>query len=211
MLFPFIRGIGATMALISALWSVLQKDLQKMASYALISDLGVMLIAVGLGSREGLQLAFGLTGARVISIACLSMGLMQVWKIVQRRVSDNHLSSILPSTLASAAILAGMLSLAGFPLTAGFPGRWGVLSIVAQLDQYAWIAIVGSMGILCIAAIRIAMVLLFKIPESQLEIVDLKEKVFLWGGVLLIITLGIFPQLLFPWVIKALEGITLPI
>ncbi len=211
MLFPFIRTIGATMALISALWAVVQKDLQKMASYALISDLGVMLVAIGLGNREGFQLAFGLSGARVISIACLSLGLMQIWKIVQRTELDRSLPPIVPSTLASAAVFVGLLSLAGFPLTAGFPGRWGVLSILAPVDQYAWIAIVGSMGILGVTAIRSARLLLFRSSGTVFEIKDWKEKVFLTGGLFLTIALGIFPQMLFPWVIKALEGIALPI
>jgi formate hydrogenlyase subunit 3/multisubunit Na+/H+ antiporter MnhD subunit len=211
MLFPFIRGIGATMALVSALWSVLQKDLQKMACYALISDLGVMLIAIGLGSQEGFQLAFGLTGARVISVACLSIGLMQIWKITRRSESNDHTTQVTPSTLASAAVLTGLLSLAGFPLTAGFPGRWGLLSLVASLDQYAWISIIGSMGILCIATIRSATLLLFRSSKSYYEMKDWKEIVFIGGGILLTIALGIFPQLLFPWVIKAIEGIFLPV
>jgi NADH-quinone oxidoreductase subunit N len=211
MMFPFIRGIGATMALVSAIWSVVQRDLQKMASYALISDLGVMLVGIGLGTNEGFQLALGLTGARVISIACLSMGLMQVWRISQHADSSHHSKAFVPSILASAAVLVGLLSLAGFPLTAGFPGRWGLLTIVAPVDPYAWIAVIGSMGILCIGAIRSARALLYKSPERYLEIVDWKEKVFLAGGLFLTIILGIFPQLLFPWIIKALEGITLPV
>lgn len=211
MLFPFIRTIGAIMTLISAFWSVLQRDLQKMASYALISDLGVMLIAIGLGSREGFQLALGLTGARVISIACLSMGLMQVWKIKQNLATDDMSRSFVPSTLASTAILVGLLSLAGFPLTAGFPGRWGLLAIVAPMDQFGWIAIIGAMGILGIAAIRSSFALLNKSSDIHYDIADWKEKIYLGGGVFLTIVLGIFPQLLFPWIIKALEGIALSI
>jgi NADH-quinone oxidoreductase subunit N len=210
-LFPFIRSIGATMALVSAIWSVVQRDLQKMASYALISDLGVMLVAIGLGSNEGFQLAFGLTGARVISIACLSMGLMQVWRISQHGESIHPSKAFVPSMLASSAVLVGLLSLAGFPITAGFPGRWGLLTIVAPIDLYAWIAVIGSMGILCLGAIRSARVLLFKSPDTYFEIVDWKEELFLAGGLFLTIILGIFPQLLFPWIIKALEGITLPV
>ncbi|OGO20273.1 MAG: hypothetical protein A2Z14_16185 [Chloroflexi bacterium RBG_16_48_8] len=210
MLFPFIRSIGATMALVSALWTVLQKDLQKMASYAFISDLGVMLVALGLGSRDGFQLALGLTGARVISMACLSQGLMQVWKSSQLPEDELHQTEIVLSPLASAAILVGLLSLAGFPLTAGFPGRWGLLSLIASLDPYAWMAIVGSMGILSIATIRSAMALLLRKQGICLEISDWKERIFLRGGILLTIVLGIFPQLFFPWIITALEGINLP-
>ena len=196
------------MTLISAVWSVLQRDLQKMASYALISDLGVMLIAFGLGTKEGFQLAFGLTGARVISIACLSMGLIQVWKLKQNMEASVQSTHSIPSTLSSTAILVGLLSLAGFPLTAGFPGRWGLLAIIAPLDQFGWIAIIGAMGILCIATIRTSFTLLNRNSDARYDIADLKERIYLGGGVFLTIALGIFPQLLFPWIIKALEGIT---
>jgi NADH-quinone oxidoreductase subunit N len=211
MLFPFIRDVGATIALLGAIWSVLQKDLLKMAGYALISDVGVMLIALGLGKPEGFQLALGLTGARVISLACISIGLMQVWKIRKEVEDEKHSNPLVPSTLASAAILVGILSLAGFPLTAGFPGRWGLLSIVASLDQYAWVAIVGSMVFLCIVVIRSANILINQPFDSHYKIKDWKEKAYIGGGILLTIILGIFPQLLFPWIIRALEGITLPI
>jgi NADH:ubiquinone oxidoreductase subunit 2 (subunit N) len=104
-----------------------------------------------------------------------------------------------------------MLSLAGFPITAGFPGRWGLLSVVASLDHYAWIALVGSMGILGVAAIRSAMALFLYEDTAHSMILDWKRKIFLGGGMVLTIFLGIFPQLLFPWIIKALEGITFPL
>jgi NADH-quinone oxidoreductase subunit N len=210
-IFTFIRSVGATVALVSAIWSAVQKDVQKMASYALISDLGVMLVAIGMGSNEGFQLAFGLTGARVISIACLSMGLMQIWRISKSEDPSHPSKTFVPSILASSAVLVGLLSLAGFPLTAGFPGRWGLLTIVAPLDPYAWIAVIGSMGILCMGAIRIARVLLYKSHDEYSRIVDWKEKIFLAGGLFLTIILGIFPQLLFPWIIQAIKGITLPV
>jgi formate hydrogenlyase subunit 3/multisubunit Na+/H+ antiporter MnhD subunit len=211
MLFPIIRSIGATMALLCAIWSAVQKDLQKMASYALISDLGVMLVAIGLGSNEGFQLALGLTGARVIGVACLSMGLMHVWKILHNSNLDRQSKEFLPSMLATSAIIVGFLSLAGFPLTAGFPGRWSLLTIIAPLDTYAWIGVVGSMGILCVGAIRSARTLLYQSHAIYVEIVDWREKIFLGGGLFLTLSLGIFPQLLFPWIVKALEGFTLPV
>jgi NADH-quinone oxidoreductase subunit N len=209
--FRFIRNIGATMAIIASLWSVLQEDFQKMASYALIADLGVMLVALGLGSMEGFQLALGLTGARVISMSCLSQGLMQLWKYNRREYTEEDIETVLPSPIVSAAILVGMLSIAGFPLTAGFPGRWSLLSMIAPLDRFAWIAIVGSMGVLCIAAFRITAALVFEKRNTQSERLTWKEKVFLGEGVFLTIVLGIFPQLLFPWIITALEGIQLPL
>jgi len=210
MIFPFIRSLGATMALVSALWAALQRDLQKMASYAFISDLGVMLVALGLAGRDGFQLALGLTGARVISMACLAQGLMQAWKH-QRMSNEMDRSKPTLSLLSSIAILVGFLSLAGFPLTAGFPGRWSLLTLIAPYDLYSWLAILGSMGILCIATIRAAMTLLLRKQEPYLVTSGWKENIFLGGGLFLTIILGIFPQLFYPWILKALEGISIPL
>jgi NADH-quinone oxidoreductase subunit N len=210
-IFTFIRNIGATMAILASLWSVLQKNFQKMASYALIADLGVMLIALGLGSMEGFQLALGLTGARVVSMACLSQGLVQLWKCRNQRHAYEEGGDVVPTPITSAAIIVGMLSIAGFPLTAGFPGRWGLLSMVAKMDHFAWLAIVGSMGILCIAAFRIAAELVYYKGEDKSKSLDWIEKAFLGESVLLTIIFGIFPQLIFPWIITALDGIQLPI
>src|SRR5258707_2730871 len=54
--------------------------------------------------------------------------------------------------LAAGAALLGALSLVGFPLTAGFPGRWALLNLLAQIHPSAAVLLllaIGSVSFVC--------------------------------------------------------------
>ena len=70
-----LRTVGAGLAVVGALWAVAQDTITKLGSYAMVSDVGVMLIAVGFGTVEGFQIALGLLAARVIGISCWAIGI----------------------------------------------------------------------------------------------------------------------------------------
>jgi len=202
-----LRTIGATMAIVGALWAFVQNDLTRMASYALIADLGVMLIAFGVGSEKGFQLALVITVARVVSLACLAQGLNKLQLVQSEDKQGQGEEEGNLSIIAIASILVGMISLAGFPLTAGFPGRWEILRIIAPLDNYAWIALLSSMGILGLATIRSAKILLKKADKSTQSILNWTERIYLGGGILLTLIFGLFPQIIYPWIVIVIEGI----
>jgi len=206
-IYETLRTVGSTMAIVGAIWAMVQVDLRKIASYALIADMGVMLIAFGIGTKEGLQLALILTIARVISVGCLSQGLNKLPFYVSGKPHSNMEIEQNPSELNVAAMLVGLFSLAGLPLTAGFPGRWGVIGIIASLDQYAWIALLSSMIILGYTTFRIAGSLFKSLDRSVKQKSERTEKVFLWAGILLTLIVGFLPQVIFPWILKIMEGI----
>lgn len=206
-LFQAIRFAGATMAWLAALWSATQDKIVKSGSYAFLSDLGMMLIAVGNGTAEGFQLALGISGVRVVVLACWSFG-MSYMKHPVTDQEDNLQNGRSPvPSLAKAAIIFSMLSLAGLPMTAGFPGRWGVLTLLTPDDSYAWAATIFSMAGISLATFRCARFLLMGIRD-QIEIkISRKEKIYLMGGIVLGLMIGIFPQLLYPWVSEVISGL----
>ncbi len=106
--------------------------------------------------------------------------------------------------LATATVLVGLFSLAGFPLTAGFPGRWAVMASGGGKA----LAVVVTLAAVSLAAVRWTSTVFrppreFALPESSAL-----ERFLLGAGILLCLLLGLFPQLLYPWVVNALSGLT---
>lgn len=206
-LFVGIRIAGIMMVWFGGLLAVTQRVISKTMAYALLTDFGIMLLAVGIGSPEGYKLALGLNGIRVVSLGIWAIGLD--WLFDRCDKSDPlALKGIAHQCpLAAAAILTGVLSIAGFPLTAGFPGRWALLTILAPIDPVASVTIILACLFIGGAAIRWASIMIAEPRSEDQTHVPVNEKIILGGGVVMCILLGLFPQLIYPWVVQAAAGI----
>jgi formate hydrogenlyase subunit 3/multisubunit Na+/H+ antiporter MnhD subunit len=207
-LFEKIQWVGIAMVGFGSMLTITQRSFSKVMAYALITDFGVMLLAVGTGEPEGYRLALGLSGVRVVNLAVWAMGSA---KILQRP-GDDHFKALQGaanrSPLGAAAALIGVASMAGFPLTAGFPGRWALLSTLATMDPVAGWAII--LAFLCVggATLRWANALIGSPSDERTISSPLVEKLFIGGGIAMCILLGAFPQLLYPWVTEAAAGMS---
>jgi formate hydrogenlyase subunit 3/multisubunit Na+/H+ antiporter MnhD subunit len=205
-LFDRIRWVGIAMVGFGSMLTITQRSFSKVMAYALITDFGVMLLAVGTGMPEGYRLALGLSGVRVVNLAVWAMGLAKILD----RPGDDHFQALqgaaYRSPLGAVSALIGVASMAGFPLTAGFPGRWALLSTLATVDTIAGWAII--LAFLCVGAatLRWANVLLGPPSDERTKSSPIVEKLFIGGGIAMCILLGAFPQLLYPWVTEAAAG-----
>jgi formate hydrogenlyase subunit 3/multisubunit Na+/H+ antiporter MnhD subunit len=201
-----LMTIGSFMSVLGALWACVQDDLRKMASYSLVADIGVMLVAFGIGTNEGLQIALVLTCARVVSVAVLAQGLTLHLNLSEG--AHNTVENVQKTTGSmNAAILIGLASLAGLPLTAGFPGRWELFKILTQTGHNAWIAVFCSILLLSITTIRSRKLLPSYQIESAQHDLGWIEQVFLWGGIVVTLVLGLFPQIVYPWINMVMKGL----
>jgi NADH-quinone oxidoreductase subunit N len=201
-----LRTVGAVLAVLGALWAMAQDTITKLGSYAMVSDVGVMLIAIGFGTTAGFQIALGLLAARVISISCWAIGISTDNGQESKDESENAHRSISKGWVPKVAMIVGVASLAGIPLTAGFPGRWGLLQLSAGKGIHLWISILLSMGIIGYSGLKRGFE--FFINETEGDQVDLGliERIFLWGGIGTSVVLGVFPQVLFPWIAQTVLG-----
>ena len=96
----------------------------------------------------------------------------------------------------------------GLPLTAGFPGRWGGIQLVGEDNPAAAAILILGIALAAATAARWIWVLLSD-PEGAPITVELlpMEKQFIRIGIGLCLSVGIFPQLLFPWISQALTGL----
>jgi NADH-quinone oxidoreductase subunit N len=203
-LFAGMRWAAIAMAGFAALWALAQRSLARTAAYATLADTAVILLAFSSMTPSGTQMALGLTGARVIGLSVWALG-ASVLRNAGAGDTSEELSGIgYQAPLATATVLVGLFSLAGFPLTAGFPGRWAVITGGGD----AALVVVGALAAVALAAVRWTSTVFRKPRPIVVPATTALERLLLGAGIALCVLLGLFPQLLYPWVVKALSGLT---
>jgi formate hydrogenlyase subunit 3/multisubunit Na+/H+ antiporter MnhD subunit len=201
-----LRAVGAGVAVVGALWAVTQDTITKLGSYAMVSDVGVMLIALGFGTVDGFQIALGLLAARAIGISCWAIGISVLRDHTVLEVDEKKAGMNRWGWLPTVVMISGVISLAGVPLTAGFPARWGLILMSEPKGIHLWIAILFSMTLIGYAGLKQVFKMMSISSSPRIKSIDLMSRVFLLGGLAMNIFLGIFPQVLLPWIRQTVLG-----
>jgi formate hydrogenlyase subunit 3/multisubunit Na+/H+ antiporter MnhD subunit len=206
-LFAGIRLLGAIMVLFGGLMAVAQVRIGKMLAYALIADYGINILAVGTGTADGFQLAIGHVGARVVSFSLWALGIA----LLVRIEGDDNIQQLKGSfwryPFVASAALVGLFSAGGFPLTAGFPGRWAVMTIMAPMSGITAAAALLGMAAIGLGGFRWMMVMV-RSRDTRKSYIGVLERSFLVAGISLCVVLGLFPQLSYPLVVQAAAGLS---
>lgn len=202
-----LRIAGIAMVVFGGLAALSQRSFSKLMAYALVADFGVALLAVGAGTPAGFELALGLSAVRVFGLGVWALGL----SVIRGQTGRDDLEVLAGAgyrlPLASAASIVGVLSIAGLPLTAGFPARWALLSAIAPDHVIAATTVVLSIFITSAGAIRWIGVLFKAVPFASADVPRRPVRLLLGAGIGLCVLVGIFPQLIFPWVVLAASGL----
>ena len=128
--FLALRLGGMAMAVVGAVFAFAQRTLGGLMGYSALVDWGATLVALGLGTPDGVAVAALLIMVRVLALvvwgvgaAALVGGLGDDFENLRGRAWDYP--------FATAAVLVGGLSVAALPVMAGFPGRWALFSILS--------------------------------------------------------------------------------
>jgi formate hydrogenlyase subunit 3/multisubunit Na+/H+ antiporter MnhD subunit len=138
---------GITTCLTGGLGAAVQRSVSGALSYAALADLGMVLIALGLGSQESVTRGVTHFFYRTMGITTVAM----VAGFLRHHFGgDNHehLAGIWQrAPLLLVALTVGGFSLAGLPPTAGFVTRLSLYQALAA-EHAAWIPaiLVGSLG-----------------------------------------------------------------
>lgn len=112
--------LGATSVVIGSAQAIGARNLPRLASYAAASQAGCILLSIALGSPAGFAAAL----VQLFALAAATLALFggaAAGRVHSLAMLDGFAQR---APLASAAIMAGALSLMGAPLTLGFLGRW---------------------------------------------------------------------------------------
>jgi NADH-quinone oxidoreductase subunit N len=190
----FVAIITAITLFIGNITAVFQQSVKRMLAYSSIAQVGFMLLA--LLTLNTLAMEGILLYTAVYSISTIGLFAILV------RMKDfsfegfNGLARHHPVIAFTATIF--LLSLAGIPLTGGFLAKYYMISAVMQTGTYLWLVI---FALLCATVsvyyyFRVIQAMYFK--EGVAQTLDLGPgfKGMLILLALIVILLGIFPQLL---------------
>ncbi len=94
-------------------------------------------------------------------------------------------------------------------MTAGFPGRWGGVQLLAESYPLAALTLVMGVALNSAAAFRWLRWLLGRAASAPPTMALLRrERMLHVGGIVLCLMLGLFPQLLYPWVVQTVTGLS---
>jgi multicomponent Na+:H+ antiporter subunit D len=118
----FAIGLGSV--LLGGGLAAFQRDFGRLLAWAALADMGFMWVALAPGTSEGLAVSVLLLVNRWISVTLVGMGMGILRRDRETDRFDAMTGIVWRKPFAVLALAVGGLSLAGFPLTAGFTVRW---------------------------------------------------------------------------------------
>ena len=200
--------IGGGMVLVGGVFAFGQRNFGRALGYAMLMDIGAVLLGVGLESAAGVAAVLATLTLRGVAITLWAIGCDQLRRVAGSDDFDSLRGLGWRYPFASAAVIFGLLSLVGFPLTAGFPGRWALLRLLAQLHPTAAVLLLFGLASIALVCVRGLAALLSPRQAESAPIVPeaVQEKrgaMVVYGfGVVLVLALGAFPQ----WLLSMLAG-----
>jgi formate hydrogenlyase subunit 3/multisubunit Na+/H+ antiporter MnhD subunit len=209
-----------------------QRDFGRLFGYAVLTNLGYLLLAFVAGGSQSLALALLYTVTRAMPITLMAAALA----ILRHRATTDEFAGLggiarrLP--IATMGLMIGGLALAGFPLTAGLPTHWAVIRPVwnwaqpfSALAQEAassvdtvtgspWVGVIvllalfASSGGIVIGLLRGLSAMLGADPREDVARQPVIASLMVLALIGLVIVLGIYPQLFLEPVLSTAEALS---
>jgi NADH-quinone oxidoreductase subunit N len=198
-----IQFAGVIMVVSGGLFASQQKHIGRIMGYAAIVETGLFVLALGIGSLEVVNITFLLLIPRGLELAVWALAL----SIIKRKAYTlrfNEVQGLARSyPIAVGALILAHLSMTGFPLLAGFPPRLALWQELARqsLAITFWV-FVGLLGLLIAALRTMAVFVMAKEIKSWEWNESWVQAAMLGVGVIGLFILGMFPQVLQPFIIN---------
>ena len=212
--FQLLTVGGLLTALVGGLLALGQQDFGRLLAYTTLNDLGCLLLGLGTASIEGLTATALQLVNRSLALVLASVGLASLRRYASSDAFADVGNVAWRMPLVSVGLLAGLLSLAGFPLTGGFASRWPIYRLVYQENHLYAIALVLSGGAAALGCWRGLLALLGSDANPELEpepiplLRYLPTATVMLTLTLLCLALGLFPQLFLSPILKVIESFT---
>lgn len=194
--------IGATMAAFPIFFAVIENDLRRVLCYSLNSQLGFMIVGVGIGTELSLNgtAAHAFSSVLYKALLFMSMGAV-LHQIGTTKASDlGGLYRSMPWTTLFCII--GAASISSVPLFSGFVSKGIILYAVAEEHLWGiWIILLfASVGVINHSAIKVPFAAFFK-ENNSLHCKEAPINMLLAMAITagLCILVGVAPGLLYAW------------
>jgi len=166
--------------------------------------MGCTLVALGVASPAALTAALLQVAHRSVGLMLTAMGLA----VVRQRAGSDSFADLagvarrLP--LSMAGLVLGGLSLAGMPLTAGFPSRWAIYRLLPAPGLA--LAMLLSGASVAFGYLRGLSTLLGPYTEPKVKPEPRIASLIILGMIILCLGLGLRPQWLLPFIQRVVES-----
>jgi NADH-quinone oxidoreductase subunit N len=192
LIFGVIAAISMTLGNLGA---IRQKNIKRMLAYSGIAQAGYLLVGVAAFSSWGIAsllfytLAYG--AANLAAFACVII----VANSTKSEMIKDYAGLSKRNPLVALALMVALLSLAGFPLMAGFMAKFYVFLSAAQAGLI-WLVAIGVVNSVISAYyyLRVAFVMYVSEGSEKPMKIDPQAAVALSIAIVGVLTLGIIPQ-----------------
>jgi NADH-quinone oxidoreductase subunit N len=192
----WIAVITAATLFVGNITAVFQQSVKRMLAYSSIAQAGFMLLAIyamNSDAKEGLLLY-------VTAYSLATIGIFAILNKMNDQSFDGFNGLARQQPLIAALMAIFLFSLAGIPLTAGFMAKFYMLKAVLVTGRNLWLAIFAVImaAVSVYYYFRVIQAMYFKEGKATI-VVSQSFKAILLILAILIILLGIFPNLLLYW------------
>ncbi len=196
-----VQLAGVLMTASGGLFAAQEKHIGRIMGYASIAETGLLILAMGLKSTEVVNVAFLLLVPRGLELAVWALAL----SIIKRKAYSlrfNELKGLMRQyPLAGSALILAHLSMAGFPLLAGFPPRLALWQELAgqSLSAALW-SFLGLLGLLAAAMRTLAVFVMAEEDQPWAWNESWMQSAMLGIGIAGLLVVGLFPQVMQPFI-----------
>ncbi len=199
--FRLLRIGGLLMAIVGGLLAFAQRDFGHLLGYAVLSDMGCTLVALSVASPAALTAALLQVAYRAVGLMLTAMGLAVVRHRTGSDCFDNVGGVARRLPLSTVGLVLGGLSLAGMPLTAGFPSRLAIYRLLSS-PNLALVLLLSGAGV-AFGYLRGLSILLNPSTEPTVKREPLIASLMILGMIILCLWLGLRPQ----WFLSSIQRV----
>ena len=192
--------IGATMAAFPVLFAIIESDFRRVLAYGLNTQLGFMVVGVGIGTELSLNgtAAHAFTGVLYLALLFMSMGAVL---FRTDTINGSELGGLYKSMPWSAGFcIIGALSISAFPLTGGFVSKSLIISAAAGEGHWiVWaVLLLASVGVFIHSGLKVPFFTFFAQDSGKrLEEAPVNMLIAMAITAALCLGIGIFPEYLY--------------
>jgi multicomponent Na+:H+ antiporter subunit D len=193
--------LGVIMALYGVIFAVLENDIRRLLAYHIISQVGYMVAAVGMGTEVAINGAVAHAFAHVIYKGLLFMGAGAVIYATGRRTLTALGGIAGRMRIVVALYMIGALAISAFPLFSGFTTK-SMIIFAAEEEHIEWavaLLYLASVGTFLHTGLKLPYFTWFGPRRDDIPVGPVPKNmiVAMIGAAALCIGIGVYPQLLY--------------
>lgn len=193
--------VGVTMAIVGVVYAIVEDDIRKLLSYHIVSQVGFMVAAIGVGTDAAINGATAHATAHIMYKGLLLMGAGAVLYATGRTRSSSLGGLARAHPWVVVLYLVGAASISGVPLFSGFPAKELALGAIGDGGQPAaqWLLKFASVGTFLSVALKLPAVTWFGEARGSLTARRIPATMYAAMAVAATvnIAIGVSPGLLF--------------